>query len=30
MGANTRGLSLMFDAPAETVMRSLFGRVLGD
>ena len=30
MGANTRGLSLMFDAPAETVMQSLFGRLLGD
>jgi hypothetical protein len=29
MGANTRGLSLMFDSPAETVMQSLFGRVLG-
>ncbi len=28
MGANTRGLSLMFDAPAEAVMQSLFGRVL--
>jgi hypothetical protein len=30
MGADTRGLSLMFDAPTETVMQSLFGRVLGD
>ena len=30
MGANTRGLSLMFDAPAEAVMPSLCGRVLGD
>jgi hypothetical protein len=30
MGANSRGLSLMFDAPVETVMLSLFGRALGD
>ncbi len=28
MGANTRGLSLMFDAPAAAVMQALFGRVL--
>jgi hypothetical protein len=30
MGANARGLSLMFDAPAESVMQTLFGRALGD
>lgn len=28
MGAGTRGLSLMFDAPVDTVMQSLFGRDL--
>ena len=30
MGPNTRGLSLIFDAPAEAVMQSLFGRSLVD
>ena len=28
MGPDTRGLSLMFDAPIETVIDSLFGRQL--
>jgi hypothetical protein len=30
MGPGTRGLSLMFDAPIEAVMQSLFGRDLAD
>ena len=30
MAANTRGLSLMFDQPAETIMQCLFGRNLAD
>lgn len=30
MGPDTRGLSLMFDAPVESVMLSLFGRDLTD
>jgi hypothetical protein len=30
LGPNTRGLSLMFDAPAQAVMQSLFGRDLAD
>ena len=30
MGAKSRGLSLMFDGPAEDVMRSLYGRNLAD
>lgn len=28
MGANTRGLSLMFDGPVDAVIESLFGRPL--
>ncbi len=30
MSANTRGLSLMFDQPAETMLRALFGRNLAE
>lgn len=30
MAANTRGLSLMFDQPADAIMQSLFGRNLAD
>ena len=30
MSANTRGLSLMFDQPAETMLQALFGRNLAE
>jgi len=30
MSANTRGLSLMFDQPAETILQALFGRNLAE
>jgi hypothetical protein len=30
MSANTRGLSLMFDQPAETMLKALFGRDLAE